>query len=90
VKLAINTPTIVRISEVAQPMVLTSDLRYKDRRAEYDYVRMRNSKYLRFQLGEEKFNEQLEKAKAAIHNTLLFEDDDGYIRWLPTLFRVCV
>jgi superfamily II DNA or RNA helicase len=78
VKLAINTPTIVRISEVAQPMVLTSDLRYKDRRAEYDYVRMRNSKYLRFQLGEEKFNEQLEKAKAAIHNTLLFEDDDGY------------
>jgi superfamily II DNA or RNA helicase len=78
VKLAINTPTIVRISEVAQPMVLTSDLRYKDRRAEYDYVRMRNSKYLRFQLGEERFNEQLEKAKAAIHNTLLFEDDEGY------------
>lgn len=88
-KITVTTPTIARIDlEDTSPKILSLDLTYRDKRAEYAYNKLKNNKYARFNWGADKYEANLADLKAQITNTLLMQDDQGYYTYTGLIDRL--
>lgn len=64
---------------------LQTSLRYKDQRAEYDYMRLKKNHKAVYSMGQEAYDEELDRLKGMINQCLLTTDETGALSTLSGL-----
>lgn len=74
-QLTVTSPTVVEIPDDPKVIsTLTASLKYKNKRAEFDYRRMKNNNWMMARVGPERFADLLEELKSQVNKTLLFSE----------------
>jgi superfamily II DNA or RNA helicase len=74
-----ENPSIVRLVDFSDPHdELKESLSYKDKKAQFDMVRFKNSKWERAKYTPEEFNDKLTELKSQVKKSILFQDDRGF------------
>lgn len=72
-------PSIVRLVDFSDPHgEIQESLTYKDKAAQFAYVRFKNSKFLRAKMEPEKYDARLTELKSQVKKSILFQDETGY------------
>lgn len=75
--LNVESPTVMRL-EGLDPNLHGIHFNYTDKRVDFELQKLKHSSWLRSQMGEEAWLEEIDRLKTERHKTLLFQDNRGY------------
>lgn len=73
-----ENPSILRLVDFEDPHgSIAESLSFRDKTANFQYLRFKNSSFFKSKMEPEKYEEQLQKLKSQIKKSILFEDERG-------------